>query len=79
MANQLGHQEAADRLQEILDQELACDAKLNGLAAMLLPLANKGADDAEEDEVPKPAAKKSSSLSSAVRGSSAASKRKSSE
>ena len=50
MAKELGYDEAADRIDQILQQEIACDEKLNGLAAMLLPLANTGADDESDDD-----------------------------
>lgn len=49
MANELGLEDVAERLDQILQQEIACDEKLDGLATMLLPLANQGEDD-EEDE-----------------------------
>ncbi|MGV3710231.1 MAG: ferritin-like domain-containing protein [Gemmatimonas sp.] len=49
MANELGYDEAAEKLDEILQQEIACDAKLDELAAQLLPLANQSEDE-EDDE-----------------------------
>lgn len=48
MAKELGLDEVAERLDEILQQEVACDAKLDELGAMLLPLANAG-DDEDSD------------------------------
>jgi len=45
MANALDRRDAADRLQEILSQEIATDKKLDGLAKQLLPLANRDAED----------------------------------
>lgn len=50
MANELGLNDAAERLDEILQQEIACDAKLDALGAMLLPLANGNGDDDEGDD-----------------------------
>jgi ferritin-like metal-binding protein YciE len=61
MGQQLGLDEAVEKIQSILDEELACDAKLDRLAQQLLPLA--GAEDEEEDEptpAPAPRAKKAS-------------------
>lgn len=59
MARELGLNAAASRLQEILDQELATDKKLDALATMLLPLAmtagrreSAGDDDADEARTP---------------------------
>lgn len=49
MANELDMSDAAERLQEILDQEIAADEKLTALGEMLLPLANTGGDEAEDD------------------------------
>jgi ferritin-like metal-binding protein YciE len=48
MGNQLGLHEAVKKIQGILDEEIACDAKLDELAVKLLPLA--GADEENEDE-----------------------------
>ncbi|MBC8088173.1 MAG: hypothetical protein H7Z40_12975, partial [Phycisphaerae bacterium] len=48
MATELGLNDAVNRFEKILQQELACDQKLDGLATMLLPLAN--ADDADTEE-----------------------------
>jgi len=45
MAKALGRRDAADRLQEILSQEIATDKKLDALAKQLLPLATREADD----------------------------------
>ena len=45
MAKTLGLRDAADRLQEILAQEIATDKKLDGLAKQLLDLANEDAED----------------------------------
>lgn len=50
MANELGYDEAAEKLDEILQQEIACDAKLDELASQLLPLANESEDGEEDDE-----------------------------
>ncbi len=50
MANELGYDEAAEKLDAILQQETACDEKLDGLAVMLLPLANAGDEDGESEE-----------------------------
>lgn len=62
MAKELGLTEAAGKLNEILQQEIACDEKLDGLAAKLLPLANNGSDDAEEETDSRaPKAKKAAS------------------
>ena len=60
LANQLGHSDAAERLQEILDQEIATDEKLDELAEALLPMASEDedGDDEDEEEEEAPAAKK---------------------
>ncbi|MEO7996522.1 MAG: DUF892 family protein [Gemmatimonadaceae bacterium] len=52
MARELGLDEIAGRLDEILQQEIACDQKLDQLGAMLLPLANSSddVDDSDDDE-----------------------------
>ncbi len=50
MGRQLGHEDAVGRLQEILDQEIATDKKLDGLATMLLPLAFGGSEEDEDDD-----------------------------
>lgn len=51
MARELGRDGAADRLQEILDQELATDRKLDELAKALLPAARMaGSEEGNEDE-----------------------------
>ncbi len=60
MANELGYSDAAGMLDEILQQEIACDQKLDGLASMLLPLANSenaegDAEEQDEDEHEAPA------------------------
>lgn len=50
LANQLGLDAAAGRLQEILAQEIATDAKLDELARALLPLAAQGEGEEAEEE-----------------------------
>ncbi|MEP6763427.1 MAG: ferritin-like domain-containing protein [Gemmatimonadaceae bacterium] len=57
MANTLGMSEAADKIQGILDEEVACDAKLDALAEQLLPEAAQGeeGDDESDDEDDAPA------------------------
>lgn len=50
MANELGLTEAAGKIDEILQQEIACDQKLDALGAMLLPLANAGDEDVDDSE-----------------------------
>lgn len=72
MAKELGLDDAAGRLQEILDQEIATDKTLDGLAAILLPLARTvGESEDEEVDTPAPArksaAKKSSGRKSTAR------------
>ena len=62
MARELGLNDVAERLNEILLQEVACDQKLDKLAAALLPLANAGdddADDADDDDESSSAARHS--------------------
>lgn len=49
MANELGLTEAAAKFDEILQQEIACDQKLDALGAVLLPLANESGEDDEDD------------------------------
>ncbi|MEP6833152.1 MAG: ferritin-like domain-containing protein [Gemmatimonas sp.] len=44
MAKELGIDEAAASLDEILQQEIACDQKLDSLGEMLLPMANQNED-----------------------------------
>ena len=50
MAKELGLNDAVNRFDEILQQEIACDQKLDGFAKVLLPLANKSGDKAEASE-----------------------------
>ena len=50
MAKELGYDDAAERFDEILQQEIACDAKLDELGAMLLPLANTDEEEESDDE-----------------------------
>lgn len=50
MANELGMTEAAEKFDQILQQEIACDQKLDELGAMLLPLANEGGEEGEGEE-----------------------------
>lgn len=50
MANELGLDDAAGRLQEILDQEIATDAKLDELSSILLPVASEGEDEGEDED-----------------------------
>lgn len=53
MATELGLTEAANRFGEILAQEVACDQRLEGLGALLLPLANSaGEDNAKVERAP---------------------------
>ena len=50
-AEQLGMDSACDRIEEILDQEKAADAKLSQLAESSLNLeADSGSDEEEEEE-----------------------------
>lgn len=79
MANQLGLSDASERLQAILDQEIATDAKLDVLAEALLPLAaaeggeEEGEDDEEEqedEEEAAPAPKKSAAKKATAKKSS---------
>ncbi|MEP6781762.1 MAG: DUF892 family protein [Gemmatimonadaceae bacterium] len=73
MANALGMPDAAEKIQGILDEELACDAKLDALAQQLLPEAASGEADEDEDEGssrpagPKAAAKKASAKKTTAR------------
>ena len=48
MGNQLGLDEAVAKIQEILDQEIACDQKLDELAAQLMPMAGAEGEDEED-------------------------------
>ena len=57
MAKELGLTDAVGRFEQILQQEIACDQKLDGFAAMLFPLANNAGEDMN-DSTPELAAKK---------------------
>jgi len=50
MAKELGLDDAAKRFDEILQEEIACDQKLDGLAAVLLPMASDRGEDTEDDD-----------------------------
>lgn len=45
MGKQLGHDDAVARFEKILKQEIACDAKLDTLAKLLLPMADNNGED----------------------------------
>lgn len=49
MAKELGLDDAVKRFDDILQQEIACDQKLDGFATVLLPLANNAGGDAQDD------------------------------
>lgn len=65
MANELGLNEAAERIDVILQQEIACDAKLDELGAMLLPIANSSDEDEEEEDDESPPARRAPAKSPA--------------
>lgn len=50
MARELGRNDAAGRLQEILEQEIATDKKLDALAKALLPAARMAGSDEQDGE-----------------------------
>ena len=52
MATQLGHNDAATRFEQILQQEVATDKKLDALAKLLLPLANESGEAPDEEASP---------------------------
>lgn len=58
MGKQLGHDDAVSRFEKILKQEVACDAKLDNLAKLLLPLADNNGE--EESGNSRAAARKTS-------------------
>ena len=61
MATELGLDDVAARLDEILEQEIACDEKLDGLANVLLPLAHaigEEDNDAEDEDDDAPASRR---------------------
>ncbi len=61
MATELGLDDVAARLDEILEQEIACDEKLDGLASELLPLAHaigEEDNDAEDEDDDAPASRR---------------------
>ena len=67
MGTQLGHADAVPRFEKILSQEVACDAKLDTLARLLLPIAD-GADEADdEDAKPCSATRKAANVKSAAK------------
>ncbi len=69
MARELGLPDAAKRFDEILQQEIACDKKLDGFAAVLLPLANSSDNNEADDRTP--SAKKVPAKRSAAKKTSA--------
>ena len=61
MATELGLDDVAARLAEILEQAIACDEKLDGLASELLPLAHaigEEDNDAEDEDDDAPASRR---------------------
>jgi ferritin-like metal-binding protein YciE len=77
-AKAMGHSEAADLLQSILDEEKAADEKLNELAEGGInqqAVAGATEDDSEEEEEEPAARKRSSGSTSAKRGGRSTAKR----
>jgi hypothetical protein len=67
-AESMGHQEAADLLQQTLDEEKAADLKLSSLAegSINQDAADAAHPETDEEEEPMPARNRTSSSSAAV-------------